>query len=54
MEAVRGGRVDCVRELVRVEGVDLNTRDERGRRLEEGARWVKWDDHNQINHMRII
>ena len=38
MNAVWWNRVECVRELVAVEGVDLETRDSRGRGLEEMAR----------------
>ena len=38
MRAVMCGSVEVVRELVRVEGVDLETRDDRGRSLEEVAR----------------
>ena len=38
--AVFGGSIECVRELVRVEGVDLETTDAEGRSLEEAARWV--------------
>ena len=38
MEAVWNNRVKCVRELVAVEGVDLETRDSQGRSLEEVAR----------------
>ena len=41
MVAVREGSLECVRELVRVEGVDLETRDGEGRSLDEVARWVK-------------
>ena len=38
MRAMRCGRVEVVRELVRVEGVDLETRDDEGSSLEEVAR----------------
>ena len=38
MNAVWWNRVECVRELVAVEGVDLETRDSQGRGLEEVAR----------------
>ena len=38
MEAVYWGRVECVRELVAVEGVQLETRDHKGMSLEEVAR----------------
>ena len=38
MEALAENRVECVRELVAVEGVDLETRDSRGVGLEENAR----------------
>ena len=41
MIAVCDGSVECVRELVRVEGVDLETMDPKGRSLEEMARWVE-------------
>ena len=41
MVAVREGSLECVRELVRVEGVDLETRDGGGGGLMEVARWVK-------------
>ena len=42
MMAVVRGSVDCVREMVRVEGVDLDEgRDRKGKSLEEVARWVK-------------
>ena len=38
MRAVYAGHLSCVIELVRVEGVDLDTRDGQGRSLEEVAR----------------
>ena len=38
MRAVMVGKMECVRELVSVEGVDLETRDDEGRSLEEMAR----------------
>ena len=38
MSAVWWGSVEVVRELVRVEGVDLETRDDQGSSLEEVAR----------------
>ena len=38
MNAIRYGSLSCVRELLRVEGVDLDTRDRQGRSLEEEAR----------------
>ena len=38
MAAIRRGRLSCVIELVRVSGVDLDTRDDEGRSLEEVAR----------------
>ena len=38
MVAVFKGSVGCVRELVRIEGMDLETRDDEGRSLEEMAR----------------
>ena len=38
MLAVRNGSIDCVRELVRVGEVDLETTDDSGRGLEEVAR----------------
>ena len=41
MVAVLKGKVEFVRELMRVEGVDLETRDGEGRSPEELARWVK-------------
>ena len=41
MSAINGGSVECVRELVREKGVDLDTRNDQGRRMEEVARWVK-------------
>ena len=40
MCAVITGRTECVRELVRIEEVDLETRDDDGNSLEEVARWV--------------
>ena len=38
MWAVSDGSVECVRELVMVEGVDLETRDDDGMSLEQVAR----------------
>ena len=40
MTAVTEGSVKCVRELVRVKGIDLGTRNGDRRGLEEVARWV--------------
>ena len=41
MVAVFKGSLGCVRQLVRIEGMDLETRDDEGRSLKEVARWVK-------------
>ena len=38
MIAIRYGEIGCVRDLVRVEGADLETRDDQGKSLEEEAR----------------
>jgi ankyrin repeat protein len=40
MVAVANERMECVREMVVVPGVDLHTRDRQGRGLEDQARWV--------------
>ena len=41
MVAVLKDKAEFVRELMRVEGVDLETRDGEGRSAEDLARWVK-------------
>ena len=57
MVAVHKGSVECVRELVRVEGVDLGTRDGKGWGLEQEARYVKCCptlSQNPNNHPKKI
>ena len=51
MSAVGEGRTECVREMVRIEEVDLETEDDNGNSLEDVARWVQCraNYHNSAN-----